>query len=161
MAITFQSKAWSDTVSSGTPITSEDLNRIETALQTLVSTVNDIEKLTSRKVLYNNAKGSNGAITLLESCSKYNVLEIYYKDNNKKANSFTRVHIPNGAYVHLSNMEPNNSHEVFFRAASYMISENKIVPKFFSIFKVSGNSIYEQQWDVNYIYITRVIGCYI
>lgn len=161
MAIIFQSKAWSDTADSGTPITSEDLNRIETVCQTLVSTVNDIEKLASRKVLYNNSTGSNGTITLLESCSKYNVLEIYYKDNNKNGNCFTRVNNPNNSFVYLSSLESNASHEVFFRATNYNISENKIIPKYFSIFKISDNSIYEQQWNVNYIYITKVIGCYI
>ena len=109
MAITFQSKAWSDTMSSGTPITSEDLNRIETVCQTLVSTVNDIEKLVSRKVLYNNPTGSNGTIKLSQHCANYNVLEIYYKDNNKNANCFTRVNNPGGTYVHLSSTEVNNA----------------------------------------------------
>lgn len=161
MAIIFQSKAWSDTADSGTPITSEDMNRIETVCQTLVSTVNDIEKLASRKVLYNNSTGSNKTITLSETCSNYNVLEIYYKDNNKNANCFTRVNNPNNSNVHLSSIEQNASHEMFFRATDYNISGNKIVPKYFGIFKVSGNSIYEQQWNDNYIYITKVIGCYI
>lgn len=161
MAITFQSKAWSDTVSSGTPITSEDLNRIETVLQTLVSTVNDIEKLASRKVLYNNAKGSNGTITLSQHCANYNTLEIYYKDNNNSGNCFTRVNNPGGTYAYLSCIEVNNSHEVFFRATDYRITGNTIIPKNFSIFKVVDNSIYTQASDTNYIYITRVIGCYI
>lgn len=52
MAITFSKKTWSDTAQSGTALTAEDFNRIETVCDSLVSVVNELSSDTGWQFLY-------------------------------------------------------------------------------------------------------------
>lgn len=161
MSISFTKKTWTDNSDAGTAITALELNRLETVCSSLVSAVNTLQTQTSKTVLYNDASGSNGKITLSNSCANYNVLDIYYIDVNSKGDMFTRVVSPNKKTVHLSSIEANDNKEAFFRATEYYIEGTAITPKYYQIFKVSNNTIYTQTTNSNYLKITKVIGCYI
>lgn len=59
--------------------------------------------------LYNNAKGSNGTITLSSSAANYNHMRIYYKHSSDSTYSSVDVYSPNGKTVLLPIVEATTS----------------------------------------------------
>lgn len=55
-SLSFSKKTWTDTATSGTPITAAELNRLENAISSLTTAVNNLQDSVSVKVLYNNAQ---------------------------------------------------------------------------------------------------------
>lgn len=110
-------------------------------------------------VLYENSSGSNGTITLNETVSNYNSIEIFYADNNSKDFNSVKVYSPNGKTCSLSTIEPATSLKTLFRRTRYTISSVTIIPD-------TANAGYTQITDTtvksvgetNYIRIIRVVG---
>ena len=110
-------------------------------------------------VLYDNASGSTGNITLSDSAANYTYLEILYKSNDDDYAS-VKIYQPNGK-----------------RACLHCVRANTATPRIYGktrVVSISGSSITSftgsnSQYTVNngsasgivannYIYITRVIG---
>ena len=112
-------------------------------------------------VLFNNASGDNGEITLSDSSANYNYLEIYFKQQDNTY-SFTRVADPNGKAVILMGYHiTNNGYAIGISARNVLISTNKIITQptnrymksnIVSTDVISGGSV------ANDIYITKVVG---
>lgn len=83
MAISYTKKTWSDTASSGTTITASDLNRIETGLNSVVTTLNSLSKFT---MLYNS-----GGFTI---CTMFNFVCIYVQAVATKSGSWDYKNCP-------------------------------------------------------------------
>lgn len=67
--------------------------------------------------LYNNATGSNGTITLSASAANYNHMRIYYRNASGQGNhvnqyNATEVFSPNGKYVNLAVVGPDNTSDL-------------------------------------------------
>lgn len=107
-------------------------------------------------VLYDNSTGTNGSVTLSSSAANYTYLEIFYKGNDSQYSS-VKVFEPNGKDVSmLVSLTYNN--QIYLKQKIVTISGTSITSKNNS----QGNFNASQQgWsNVNYIYITRVIGYY-
>ena len=61
--------------------------------------VNDV--CISGQVLYNNASGTAGTVTLSDSAENYTYLEIFYRSSGDNACGSVKVFNPNGKLVHL------------------------------------------------------------
>ncbi len=121
-------------------------------------TKNSTRVLHGGKVLYSNASGTNGTVTLSESAANFSMLEIFYSaGQNDNINKSTRVYSPNGKRVALS--------------AALMIAGGDSYQKG-KVVTVSGTSISRYgDWygdcgvlsassvsGKDYIYITHVVG---
>lgn len=67
--------------------------------------------------LYNNASGSNGTITLSATAANYNHMRIYYRNASGQGNhvnqyNATEVFSPNGKYVNLAVVGPDNTSDL-------------------------------------------------
>ena len=109
----------------------------------------------SGKVLYNNASGTAGTVTLSDSAENYTYLEIFYRSSGDNACGSVKVFNPNGKLVHLGTI-----HYI----ADYDYAK-------FALVKVSGSIItFSQNYQIiisnnssrysaeNAIFITRVVG---
>lgn len=109
-------------------------------------------------ILYSNDSGTNGNITLSESAANFDVLEIFYRDNNGVGNKSTRVYSPNGKWYDLSNIEPSGESTII-RRTEYGISGTTMWirnnDRGYVNIRASGNFV---NVDTSYIYIYRVIG---
>lgn len=109
----------------------------------------------SGNVLYNNASGTAGIVTLSDSAENYTYLEIFYRSSGDNACGSVKVFSPNGKFVHLGTI-----HYI----ADYDYAK-------FALVNVSGSMItFSQNYQItiknngseysaeNAIYITRVVG---
>lgn len=107
-------------------------------------------------VLYNNATGSNGTITLSQSAANFDHLTIYYRDNDNE-NSSVDVYAPNGKQVTLATNHPGyDNGNMYIKARSVLISGTSIATA--SLNRYSQVSVEPglSRSKVNNIYITRV-----
>lgn len=108
------------------------------------------------KVLYENASGSNSNITLSDSASNYEYIEIFYK-NNDNAFSSVKVYQPNDKKVSLISHDNNARNTVWVKFTLVVIYGNTI--RFGNGIEIklsSGSAITASSGNLNYI--TRVIG---
>lgn len=105
-------------------------------------------------VLYYNANGSNSTITLSDSASNYDYLEIFYKDSDNQYNS-VKVFSPNNKKVFLTSSTIYNN-KIYYKMKVVGISNTSITNNSTSQMTcdTSGNTITTD----NFIYICKVIG---
>lgn len=80
------------------------------------------------KVLYNNASGTAGTVTLNESVANYDYIDIFMVDNNDLQGGYNRIASPNGLEVVLSMVEPSSTTLTYIRRTRYNISGTTITP---------------------------------
>ena len=66
-SLSFSKKTWTDTATSGTPITAADLNRLENAISSLTTAVNNLQDSVSQNDDWYVVKVGNGATMLFTS----------------------------------------------------------------------------------------------
>lgn len=108
--------------------------------------------------LYDNASGSTGIITLSQSASNYEYLEIFFTDNNGEKGGYTKIHYPYEKPVNLSVIEAGGT-TTHIRRTSYTISATTMTPDTTNagFVKLTGTAV-SHTTGTNYIKITRVVG---
>lgn len=104
-------------------------------------------------LIYNNAGGSNGNITLTASAANYTMLEIFYRDNDNHYNS-TKVYSPNGKIVNLSMAASTENGYVVLKRREVSISGTAVNTQSYA----DSNPITDTMSSVNHIYIYAVLG---
>ena len=109
----------------------------------------------SGNVLYNNASGTAGTVTLSDSAENYTYLEIFYRSSGDNACGSVKVFSPNGKLVHLGTIHYIADYDyakfALVSVAGSMITFNQN----YQIILKSNGSTYSAE---NAIYITRVVG---
>ncbi len=107
-------------------------------------------------VLYDDAIGSNGTITLAESLDAFRYVDVYFTDNNGKTGGFSRTYNPSEKKICLAIVESSGG--AYLRHSIYSASGNTLTPD-------TGKSGYlylqnatPTKYNGNYIKIVRVIG---
>lgn len=101
-------------------------------------------------VLYENASGTSGDITLSDSVVNYKYIEIYFKDNN--GNSPNSIKFRGSGIICLSTYEYSNN--IYLRVSSYVLSGSSLTfngGKYHEI--ATGNELVG-----NYLKIYQVVG---
>lgn len=78
-SLSFSKKTWTDTATSGTPITATELNRLENAISSLTTAVNNLQDSVSPLKTFNTTDKSN--VTLSFSSSNHSSAFLFI-DNN-------------------------------------------------------------------------------
>lgn len=110
------------------------------------------------EVLYNNATGSNGTITLNETASIFSFFDIYFRDATSGANNkgCVRVYSPNGAFVPLNLLYSTGSTNIIKSRMIYISGTNiATAGSNYGVTTMSTNNSISQN---NTIYIIRVDG---
>lgn len=119
------------------------------------------EKLIPKPVvLYENANGSNGNITLNDNVSNYDTLEIYYTDNNKGLTSSARVKDFNNKDILLyffNNYKNANGLYQYVYCKKIKASGNQLTITLETYMQINNTNIYALR-EADYIYITKVLG---
>lgn len=109
-------------------------------------------------ILYNNASGSSGTITLSESAAKFSYIEIFFTDNKGKAGGYTKVYSPDGKTVCLSIVEASGNTITYIRRAIYDVSGTTLTPSKGNYLTMSSATLSHNATASNLIKIIRVIG---
>lgn len=111
-------------------------------------------------VLYNNASGTTGTVTLSKSAQDYNYLEIFYVNNHGDLNRSIRISTPNGKNISIESIEPDQSDTgTYLRTAFYNISGNTITYKYATYTALHNNGAVQVNRN-QYNKITKVLGWY-
>lgn len=109
----------------------------------------------SGNVLYNNASGTAGTVTLSDSVENYTYLEIFYRSSGDNACGSVKVFSPNGKLVHLGTIhyiaDYGYAKFALVSVAGSMITFNQN----YQIILKNNGSTYSAE---NAIFITRVVG---
>lgn len=109
----------------------------------------------SGNVLYNNASGTAGTVTLSDSAENYTYLEIFYRSSGDNACGSVKVFSPNGKLVHLGTIHYIADYDyakfALVSVAGSMITFNQN----YQIILKNNGSTYSAE---NAIFITRVVG---
>lgn len=109
----------------------------------------------SGKVLYNNANGTAGTVTLSDSVENYTYLEIFYRSSGDNACGSVKVFSPNGKLVHLGTIHYIADYD-YAKFALVSVSGSMITfSQNYQITLKNNGSVYSAE---NAIYITRVVG---
>nr|DAI60777.1 MAG TPA: protein of unknown function DUF859 [Caudoviricetes sp.] len=109
----------------------------------------------SGKVLYNNANGTAGTVTLSDSVENYTYLEIFYRSSGDNACGSVKVFNPNGKLVHLGTIHYIADYD-YAKFALVSVSGSMITfRQNYQITLKNNGSTYSAE---NAIYITRVVG---
>lgn len=109
----------------------------------------------SGKVLYNNASGTAGTVTLSDSAENYTYLEIFYRSSGDNACGSVKVFNPNGKLVHLGTIHYIADYD-YAKFALVNVSGSMITfSQNYQITLKNNGSEYSAE---NAIYITRVVG---
>ena len=109
--------------------------------------------------LFNNSSGSGGEITLNDSLTNYEYIEIYYTNPTFDIFDSSKIDNPNGKKTSLKvsmRYSDGGSYYTYFRDAS--LSGNKITSLFGGYYAVRTDGSIEYFNNINYISITRVLG---
>lgn len=103
---------------------------------------------------------SNSTITLSESVANFEVIDIFFTDNNGLAGGSIRVSNANGKIACLSVIEAANSGTTLIRRTHYTISGTQLTPATSTAGYVSfsGTGFNSPSIGTNYIKIVRVLG---
>lgn len=80
------------------------------------------------RVLYDNAAGTAGTVTLAETAANFKRMTIYYTDNNGRNRASVDVWAPDGKLPTLDIQEGNGSLQTLFRRTEYSISGTALTP---------------------------------
>ena len=109
-------------------------------------------------MLYDNANGSTGTITLSQSASNFEYLEIFFTDNNGEKGGYTKIHYPYTKVINLSVIEAGGT-TTHIRRTSYTISGYTMTPDTTNAgFVKLTDTALSHTTGTNYIKITRVVG---
>lgn len=109
----------------------------------------------SGNVLYNNASGTAGTVTLSDSAENYTYLEIFYRSSGDNACGSVKVFSPNGKLVHLGTIHYIADYD-YAKFALVSVSGSMITfSQNYQITLKNNGSVYSAE---NAIYITRVVG---
>ena len=109
----------------------------------------------SGKVLYNNASGTAGTVTLSDSAENYTYLEIFYRSYGDNACGSVKVFSPNGKLVHLGTIHYIADYD-YAKFALVSVSGSMITfSQNYQITLKNNGSTYSSE---NAIFITRVVG---
>ena len=109
----------------------------------------------SGKVLYNNASGTAGTVTLSDSAENYTYLEIFYRSSGDNACGSVKVFSPNGKLVHLGTIHYIADYD-YAKFALVNVSGSMITfSQNYQIILKNNGSSYSAE---NAIFITRVVG---
>lgn len=109
----------------------------------------------SGKVLYNNASGTAGTVTLSDSAENYTYLEIFYRSSGDNACGSVKVFSPNNKLVHLGAIHYVADYD-YAKFALVSVSGSMITfSQNYQITLKNNGSVYSAE---NAIFITRVVG---
>lgn len=109
----------------------------------------------SGQVLYNNASGTAGTVTLSDSAANYTYLEIFYRSSGDNACGSVKVFSPNGKLVHLGTIHYVADYD-YAKFALVSVSGSMITfSQNYQIILKNNGSTYSSE---NAIFITRVVG---
>lgn len=109
----------------------------------------------SGQVLYNNANGTAGTVTLSDSAENYTYLEIFYRSSGDNACGSVKVFSPNGKLVHLGTIHYIADYD-YAKFALVSVSGSMITfSQNYQITLKNNGSVYSAE---NAIFITRVVG---
>ena len=109
----------------------------------------------SGKVLYNNASGTAGTVTLSDSVENYTYIEIFYRSSGDNACGSVKVFNPNNKLVHLGTIHYIADYD-YAKFALVSVSGSTIAfSQNYQITLKNNGSTYSAE---NAIYITRVVG---
>lgn len=109
----------------------------------------------SGQVLYDNASGTAGIVTLSDSAANYTYLEIFYRSSGDNACGSVKVLSPNGKLVHLGTIHYVADYD-YAKFALVSVSGSMITfSQNYQIILKNNGSTYSAE---NAIFITRVVG---
>lgn len=109
----------------------------------------------SGKVLYNNASGTAGTVTLSDSVENYTYIEIFYRSSGDNACGSVKVFNPNNKLVHLGTIHYIADYD-YAKFALVSVSGSMITfNQNYQITLKNNGSVYSAE---NAIFITRVVG---
>lgn len=119
-------------------------------------TINGLPVYT-HEVLYSGS--SRDTITLSESASNFDYIEIYYTDNNNRGYAYTKIYSPDGKEVDLSIVESSANGTSYIRQTRYTISGTTLTPDTSAAGYIyyAGTSS-SRATGTNYLKIYRVVG---
>lgn len=142
----------------GIPITYTDIKKYSFGVNCFPKHDNSLEVngvCISGNVLYNNASGTAGTVTLSDSVENYTYLEIFYRSSGDNACGSVKVFSPNGKLVHLGTIHYIADYD-YAKFALVNISGSMITfSQNYQITLKNNGSEYSAE---NAIYITRVVG---
>ena len=107
--------------------------------------------------LYNNTSGTDGTVTLSQSISAFNYVEIFYCDNNNRDHGSVKVSAPNDKTVALYVIEPADN-STYIRRTRVTISGTTITPGNCGYISVTSANQWTNKYGTNYIKILKVVG---
>lgn len=143
--------------SGATPLSASNLNAMQDGIYDDIDEVDDKRAGT---VLYSNASGTTGEITLLENISNYRFLEVYGFENTTNSQLYTKYDVSSGKNINLNSLNViENGNLMRFISTDYSVSSNTITP-------ISGNSgivhifnrVINAQQQENAVLVTKIIG---
>ncbi len=145
-------------LSKGIPITYTDIKKYSFGVNCFPKHDNSLEVngvCLSGKVLYNNASGTAGTVTLSDSAENYTYLEIFYRSSGDNACGSVKVFNPNGKLVHLGTIHYIADYD-YAKFALVSVSGSMITfTQNYQITLKTNGSTYSAE---NAIFITRVVG---
>lgn len=145
-------------LSKGIPITYTDILKNSFGVNCFPKFNNSLEVngvCLSGKVLYNNASGTAGTVTLSDSVENYTYLEIFYRSSGDNACGSVKVFSPNGKLVHLGTIHYIADYD-YAKFALVNVSGSMITfNQNYQITLKNNGSSYSAE---NAIFITRVVG---
>lgn len=109
----------------------------------------------SGQVLYDNASGTAGTVTLSDSAENYTYIEIFYRSSGDNACGSVKVFSPNGKLVHLGTIHYIADYD-YAKFALVSVSGSMITfSQNYQITLKNNGSTYSVE---NAIFITRVVG---
>lgn len=112
-------------------------------------------------VLYDNASGSNGTITIdstYGTLSDFEYVEMFFKDNNGKEGGYCKIFSPANKTITLSLVEASASSLTLVRRTVYDTDTTEFTPlDSYGYLSITGSTA-SHTGRANYIYITRILG---
>lgn len=142
----------------GIPITYTDIKKYSFGVNCFPKHDNSLEVngvCVSGKVLYDNASGTAGAVTLSDSVENFTYIEIFYRSSGDNACGSVKVYSPNGKLVHLGTIHYISDYD-YAKFALVNVSGSMITfSQNYQITLKNNGSTYSAE---NAIFITRVVG---
>lgn len=109
-------------------------------------------------ILFNDVSGTNSTITLSDSASNYEYIEIIFRNNDNSYQSTGRLYNVNGHTIYLISIGTNSSGKSWLKATEVTLSGNKITfsNNYSEIALANSSSVSISHTNTNYI--TRVLG---
>lgn len=109
----------------------------------------------SGNVLYNNASGTAGTVTLSDSAENYTYIEIFYRTSGDNACGSVKVFSPNGKLVHLGTIHYIADYDY---AKFALVNVSGAMITFSQNYQITLKNNGSEYSAENAIYITRVVG---